>query len=74
MENPEEMFYLRLPFSDLFISIKEEFQRQKNEQFRKQTFECFRGGKYSEEEIEFFKKKKGELIEMQGFLSTSLKR
>ena len=28
-ERPEQLFYLRLPFSDLFLSIQEEYQLQK---------------------------------------------
>ena len=37
LNRPEEVSFLRLPFSDLFLSIKEMYEKQKNEKFREKN-------------------------------------
>ena len=43
LHHPKECFYLRLPFSDLFCSIREMFHNQENDEFRQKEFVCYRG-------------------------------
>ena len=58
-ERPEHLFYLRLPFSDMFLSIQEEYKLQQKGEFQKKRFECYRGGQISQDELCFFKESKG---------------
>ena len=52
LDHPKYLAFLRLPFSDLFLSIKEIYQKQKEKLFeKKESFTCYRGCSFRKEEI-----------------------
>ena len=62
--------YLRLPFSDMFGSIQEVYEKNRKE-YRSEERTYYRGCKFSSSEIEYFKNHRNGYIQMEGFLSTS---
>ena len=73
LTNIKDMQYLRLPFSDLFFSIKDQYEKQINADFRqKNSFNCYRGGNITEEEVKVLKENVDGYIELEGFMSSSL--
>ena len=74
VENISEVGYLRLPFSDVFNSIKEVYQRQEGTPDRQSDILCYRGCRLSADEITLFQENIGGYIQMEGFLSTSVDR
>ena len=73
LENPLDVCYLRMPFSDIFHSIREWYKKQNNDEFRNQEkFICYRGCTLNSEELEKIENHINGFIELEGFISTSL--
>ena len=72
LRSPVDSYFLRRPFQDLFFSILETYLSQRNDDFRKANFSCFRGCKMPREEFELLKQNKDGYLQMEGFTSTSL--
>ena len=53
-KDPKEAAFLRLPFSDVFLSIYEIYQKNIEAPLYKEGFTCYRGCKISEEEFKKF--------------------
>ena len=62
---------MRLPFQDLFYSILELYSKQKNYEFRKNNFTCYRGCRMDPDEFKMLKANIGGFIKLEGFTSTS---
>ena len=80
LKEPHELTYLRFGFSHVFWSIKLLYQRQKKSIFEskkekneKRVIKIYRGTQMSEEEIKVCEGKIGAFIEMEGFLSSTLR-
>ena len=73
LKSPFHSYYVRLPFQDLFKSVYQLYQAQKQEEFRKKDFKCYRGCKLSAEELDFFENSIGGYVQLEGFISASLK-
>ena len=76
---PDELMYLRLPFSHLFWSIKSLYHRHKRALFQNKkeknenrSIFFYRGFEMSKEELRKLKKSIEQYIEMEGFISTSM--
>ena len=76
---PYELVYLRLPFSQIFWSIRSLYHRHKTAIFQKKkkkneerTIKLYRGCELTEKEIRDVANSMNEYIEAEGFLSTTL--
>ena len=71
----DELAYTRLPFNDVYLSLKELYHQQYLNIFRqKPVLTCYRGCQMADDEIQFFSANKGKYVQMEGFLSTSLSK
>ena len=69
-EDPLELNYIQLPFQDIFKVVQHLYRKQTD--YLKQFGEVYRGCELSPNDIKKFKSmKKGEVIELLGFISTS---
>ena len=71
LKSPMDNFYIRQPFQDLFFAVLELYYQQ--DPFRKTDFTCYRACTISDEEFDRFSLNIGGFVQMEGFLSSSLK-
>ena len=73
LSSPLDSFYFRLPVQDLFFAILKCYVLQKNDDFRKKSFSCFRGCRMHPDQFQILEDNVGGFIQMEGFTSTSWK-
>ena len=69
-DDPFTLFYVQLPFKDVFESVRELYEQQELVK-EGEELHLYRSTYLSEEEIDFFKNNTGEVIELLGFISTT---
>ena len=75
LPDPEQIAYFRKPFADLFNAIKQVYQqKQSNWELRRNKLTVYRGAYYSESEMAELKENIGNYMEIEGFMSTSIKK
>lgn len=72
--NPEDFAYIRFPFLRIFLTVNELFITQKEEEFRKNSFYCYRGSVLAESQIKLLLNSVNKYVQITTFFSTSMRK
>jgi tetratricopeptide (TPR) repeat protein len=73
-ENVEQLYIFRFFIIDLCNELQNEWEKLKSLRYHQTTYQLYRGGRLSQDELEKLKRSEGQLISTNGFLSTSRRK